>query len=175
MATIEAWAPTQAADNIGALSALLIDSVMHGASIGFLPPLHHDEAQRYWDGVIADLRAGRTQLLVAQRDGLVLGSAQLALAEKPNARHRAEVQKVMVHSSARRQGLATALMHAIDTLARAQGRTLLVLDTRQGDPSEQLYQQCGYTLAGIIPAYAQNGAGGHDATAIYYRLLPAML
>jgi ribosomal protein S18 acetylase RimI-like enzyme len=173
---IEQWSAEQAQAGIGELNALLIDSVDNGASIGFLPPLSAEESAAYWASVAADVRAGEKFLLVARNDaGMLVGSAQLALASKANARHRAEVQKVMVHTAARRQGLAFALMRALDALAQQHGRTLLVLDTRQGDPSEQLYQKCGYTMAGVIPAYARNGDGGLDATVLYYRQLPAML
>jgi len=68
---------------------------------------------------------------------------QLALATQPNAQHRAEVQKLMVHTRARRQGIGQALMTAVEVIARAAGRTLLVLDTRRGDGSEQLYLKDG--------------------------------
>ena len=173
---IEQWSAEQALAGIEELNALLIDSVDTGASIGFLPPLSAEEATAYWAGVAAEVRAGEKFLLVAHDGaGTLVGSAQLALASKANARHRAEVQKVMVHTAARRQGLAFALMRALDVLAQQIGRTLLVLDTRQGDPSEQLYQKCGYTMVGIIPAYARNGDGGLDATVLYYRQLPTML
>ena len=113
----------------------------------------------------------RQVLLVARLDDRAVGTAQLGLAAKPNARHRAEVQKLLVHSRARRMGIARALMTALEEQARRLGLTLLVLDTRQGDPSERLYAAHGYTLAGIIPQYARNGDGGLDATVLYYKIL----
>src|SRR5439155_17150275 len=81
-------------------------AVESGASIGFLPPLAPGEADAYWRTVVAALRQDTRVLLVA-RDaaGAVVGSAQLELAVRPNARHRAEVAKVMVHTQARRQGI----------------------------------------------------------------------
>lgn len=171
MLTIEHLSPEAAEAALPALVGLLIDSVESGASIGFLLPFGTAEARAYWDGVIADLRRGSRQLLLARMGGQALGTAQIELAAKPNARHRAEVQKVLVHSQARRQGIGRALMAALDDLARQGGRTLLVLDTRQGDPSEQLYLSAGYMLAGVIPQYARNHDGTLAATALYYRLL----
>jgi GNAT superfamily N-acetyltransferase len=79
--------------------------------------------------------------------------------------------QAMVHTRARRQGIGQALMTAVDDIARAAGRTLLVLDTRRGDVSEQLYLKQGYTRAGIIPRYAQSANGALDDTAIFYRML----
>ncbi|MFQ6030723.1 MAG: GNAT family N-acetyltransferase [Dehalococcoidia bacterium] len=99
-----------------------------------------------------------------------VGTVQLALAAQQNALHRAEVQKIMVHTSARRQGIGEALMIAVDEVARIEGRTVLVLDTRHGDVSERLYLKQGYTLVGTIPNYARSASGALDDTAIYYRL-----
>ena len=156
----------------GALVALLRDAVESGASIGFLPPLADAEARAYWTTVTAELREG-SRVVLGARDGELglVGSAQLDLATRANARHRAEVSKVMVHRRARRRGIGRALMLALEEHARQLGRTTLVLDTRQGDPSEALYQAAGWTFAGAIPRYARSATGTLDATALYYKLL----
>jgi acetyltransferase len=99
----------------------------------------------------------------------VLGSVQLALAQRPNARHRAEVQKLLVHRRARRQGLATRLMRTAEAAAVAAGRRLLVLDTLEGDPAERLYLGLGYQSAGVIPYYAQVAGGALQPTHLFYR------
>jgi GNAT superfamily N-acetyltransferase len=155
-----------------ALVALLRDTVESGASIGFLPPLGDAEAASYWATVAAGLREG-SRVVLAARDGELglVGSAQLELAMRANARHRAEVSKVMVHRRARRRGVGRALMLALNDHARRLGRTTLILDTRQGDPSEVLYRAAGWTFAGAIPAYARSATGTLDATAFYYKLL----
>ena len=101
----------------------------------------------------------------------MVGTVQLELATKPNARHRAEVQKLMVLQSQRGQGIGKLLMEAIEGVAQEHNRMLLVLDTRQGDTAEQLYRKIGYVEAGIIPSYARNAAGSLDATVLFYKLL----
>ncbi len=170
--TIEASSAEAAAPDLPALSALLTDAVESGASIGFLPPLAAGEADAYWRTVVAALREGARVLLVA-RDaaGALVGSAQLELATRPNARHRVEVTKVMVHTKARRQGVGRALMRAAEEHARRLGRTTLVLDTRCGDHAERLYADGGWTLAGVIPKYARSANGRLDPSAFYYKLL----
>ena len=52
-------------------------------------------------------------------------------------------------------------------LAIADGRTLLVLDTREGDAANALYQSLGYQVAGRIPGFVRS-ADGHLDTAIFY-------
>jgi acetyltransferase len=157
---------------VAAFIALLQDAVKSGASVGFLPPLGAEEAAAYWRSVFAAM-GRRARLLLVGRgdDGALIGSAQLDLALKPNALHRAEVQKVMVHTGARRRGIGRALMLAVEAEARRLGRTTLVLDTRHGDPSEGLYLGVGYQCAGVIPRYARSANGVLDASAFYYKLL----
>jgi hypothetical protein len=62
-------------------------------------------------------------------------------------------------------------MDAVESAAREAGRTLLVLDTRQGDIAEELYLSLGYTLAGVIPQYARSANGELHATSLFYKLL----
>ena len=92
-------------------------------------------------------------------------------ATRANGLHRAEVSKLLVARSARRQGLGRRLMLALEMVAQRLGRTTIVLDTRQGDPSEALYAGLGYHLVGAIPAYARSADGSLHATAFYYKLL----
>ena len=151
------------------LQELLTDSVQHGASVGFLLPLGHNEVAEYWDAVQQDLN--NRILLFLIEEGQLQGSVQLALAVKANARHRAEVQKLLVHSRARRRGLARQLMEALEAEALAAGRTLLVLDTLQGDVASSLYASMNYQLAGVIPGYVACNDGHLEGTVIFYKNL----
>ncbi|MFN8498426.1 MAG: GNAT family N-acetyltransferase [Anaerolineae bacterium] len=153
------------------LVAVLQDSVDNGASVGFLPPLSADEARAYWTKALDQVADGERLLLVAWCDGRIVGTVALGLETRPNGSHRAEVQKLLVHSAYRRRGIAQALMAAVEDAARADGRKLLVLDTREGDAAETLYQRIGYTRLGSIPGYARNADGSFDPTVIFYRPL----
>lgn len=79
--------------------------------------------------------------------------------------------KLLVHTSARRQGIGRALMEHLELEARGLGRSTLVLDTREGDPSNDLYRSLGWTLVGPIPQYCRDADGTLAATMIYYKLL----
>lgn len=162
----------QKASVLPGLIHLLQDTVASGASVGFLPPLSEEEAVAYWEDVFQMLAQEVQVLLVAcDVDQRIVGSVQLALATRPNAAHRAEVQKLFVLQSQRRRGIARALMQAVEQAACEHGRSLLVLDTRQGDAAEKLYRTSGYHEAGVIPAYARNAAGELDGTVFFYKIL----
>jgi ribosomal protein S18 acetylase RimI-like enzyme len=154
-------------DDIEQLAGVLVCVVADGASVGYLPPLDATEARAYWEGVI---KPGNI-LLLAEREGRIVGTAQLELAMKLNGRHRAEVNRVLVDPACQRQGIGRRLMDAVEAVARREGRTLLHLDTREGDGSNALYLAAGYTEAGRIPMWARSAAGTLDATVFYYKVL----
>jgi GNAT superfamily N-acetyltransferase len=153
------------------LAELLVDAVSSGASVGFLPPFTVIEAERWWWGLTDDVSTGRLLVLLLRVEGRAFGTAQLRLAQLPNAQHRAEVAKVLVHSSARRRGYGRILMEAVETAARNAGRHLLILDTLRGSDAERLYARLGWTRAVEIPGYAALPGGRLEATTIFYKEL----
>jgi acetyltransferase len=153
------------------LVALLLDAVQRGASVGFMANLDADEAYHWWDGVKAEVEQGNVLLWVVVKEEQVLATVQLALCQKPNGLNRAEVQKLLVMHHARRHGLATQLMSAVEQAAYQHQRGLLFLDTLSGSPAEDFYRALGYQLCGKLPDYACNPDGEYHATAIYYKLL----
>ena len=155
------------AQELDELAAVLVSCVAEGASLGFHAPLTADAARDWWTGIPRD----GLILLVAERDGHIAGTVQLQPAESENGTHRGEVAKLLVHPEWRRQGIARALMMALEEEARATGKTLLVLDTREGDPSNDLYRALGYCEAGRIPGWARDATGTVSATVFWYKPL----
>jgi ribosomal protein S18 acetylase RimI-like enzyme len=154
------------------LIELLRDSVEGGASVGFLAPLKRELAEAFWHDMLREAETPQRVILIATtEDGSVAGSVQLSLVQKENGRHRAEVQKLLVHSRYRNQGLGRRLMNAIEIEAQQRGITLLVLDTIEGELTEQLYLKLGYIRVGEIPNYASFPDGRLWATVIFYKKL----
>ena len=168
---IECLSAAQGETLIDELSILLRDAVEGGASVGFVTPPERDDAHHYRQEVLEQAGAESRLLLVDREGDRVLGSVQLELPGKPNDRHRVELQKLLVLRSARRQVRGLALIGAVEREALSLGRTLIVLDTRDGDIAESVYRRAGYTVAGRIPGYALNSDGIPIGTVIYYRLL----
>jgi acetyltransferase len=153
------------------LRALLLDAVAHGASVGFVMPLADSVADAYWSEVANAVEAGNRIVLVAWREHVLVGTVQLDLCMKPNGSNRAEVQKLLVHSGARRAGVGSILMEALEMQGLALRRGLLFLDTEAGSGAEALYQRLGYTRVGELPEYCATPDGAWRATAIYYKTL----
>ncbi len=171
MLTIQPLITSPSATIYNGLVELLRDSVEGGASVGFLSPLRRETADAFWRDMLREVGSSRVMLVAATEDGEVAGSVQLSLAQKENGRHRAEVQKLLVHSRYRHQGLGRRLMDAIEHEAQQRGITLLVLDTIEGELAEQLYLKLGYARVGEIPNYASFPDGRLWATVIFYKEL----
>ncbi|MGF9966273.1 N-acetyltransferase family protein [Bacillus rhizoplanae] len=152
-------------DNLCELSELLIHTVKDGASIGFLLPFENVDARKYWTSVLSP----EVILLVATFNNQIVGSVQLHLSTKQNGNHRAEIAKLMTHPNYRRIGIGRLLMQKAEEIAKNEDRSLLVLDTREGDPSNILYTSLGYIKAGRIPNYAKSPNGELAATIYYYK------
>jgi GNAT superfamily N-acetyltransferase len=158
-------------DAIPELAEMLVDAVASGASVGFVLPFTLEEAAAWWRGLTPEIAAGRIIVLLLRVDGRAVGTAQLRLASLPNARHRAEVAKVLVLRDARRRGIGRTLMATIEHSARRHGRDLLVLDTIAGSDAERLYLRLGWTRLGAIPNYAGMPDGSLAPTVVFYKEL----
>lgn len=156
---------------IAELSAILIDCIADGASVGFLSPFGDADAASYWTGVAEAVAAGQTVLFAAEANGAILGTVQLGIGLPPNQPHRADLKKLLVHRRGRGRGLARLLMTAAEREALALGRHLLVLDTATGSPAEAIYARLGWSRAGVIPDYALFPDGSFCSTTLFYKSL----
>jgi GNAT superfamily N-acetyltransferase len=155
------------------LAQILSDSVAAGAAIGFMQPVSQDTALVFWQGTVAEsVACGARDLFIAEEDGVVLGTVQLIHDMPANQPHRAEIAKMMVAPVARRRGVGRALMKAALQAAKANGKTLVTLDTRTGDVAAPLYAAVGFEVAGHIPDYAfdPDGQARHSTTYMYCKL-----
>ena len=132
--TLQRLDSTKFANYREGLIVLLLDAVSHDASIGFLADLDEREAAEYFAQVHAAMTDGSLLLWVAHEQGRVLGSVQLSLCQKPNGLNRAEIQKLLVLSTARRRGIARLLMQAVEQEAEHADRIAERIVQLNGEP-----------------------------------------
>ena len=171
LARIITFDPSTLPGRLAELSALLLDAVESGASVGFLLPLTVAQAQAYWESAAAEVADQKITVLGAELDGQLVGSVQVIPATRDNAGHRAEIAKLLVHRRIRRRGIGRQLMIAAEDMARSKNRTLLVLDTETGSPAEALYRNLGYTAAGHVPDYARKPEGELRPTTLMWKVI----
>jgi GNAT superfamily N-acetyltransferase len=150
------------------LAGLLVDAVSGGASVGFVEPFGQQQAEMWWRSLGDDVAAADLVVFAARHHDRVVGTVSLRPARMPNGRHRGEVAKLLVHRNFRRRGIGMALMQVVEARARTLAMTLLVLDTESGSDAERLYQDMGWTVAGVIPEYAALPSGDLRPTTFMY-------
>lgn len=168
---LDAAAAASAGTRLGEILRACVDA---GASVSYLPPLAPEVARGFWKRMAADIAAGSRILLAAWDNGVLVGTVMLEHAAAPNQPHRSEVQKLLVHPSARRRGIARWLMARAEQEARRAGKSLLTLDTRAGDAAEQLYRSMGWNAAGRIPGYALNAEGIPCDTLFFWKQVDSL-
>jgi GNAT superfamily N-acetyltransferase len=153
------------------LADVLVDCVAGGASVSYMEPFSHEDAHAAFLGWVDEVADGRRLVLAAFAGDEVVGTVQIVAATPPNQRHRADVAKLLVHRSARRHGVASLLMDHAEAEARAEGKTLLVLDTVTGDAAERLCERLGWTRVGVIPGYALYPDGRPCDTTVFWKTI----
>jgi len=160
-----------AREAVGDLAAVLVDVVDGGDSVSFMTGFGIDEARGFYESLLPELERGSRVLLAAYVDGELVGTVQLVHAWPPNSQHRADVAKLLVHRRARGAGVGRALMEQLEVEARADGKTLLILDTVAERAADRLYARLGWTRLGTVPDYARDPDGSFcDATFFYKHL-----
>ena len=162
---------TEAYAQLDGLAGVLFDCVAGGASVSYMAPFSHEQARSAFEGFAAEVELGNRLLLAAFADGDLVGTVQVILALPPNQPHRAEIAKLLVHRSARRRGIAELLMERAEAEARAEGRTLLVLDAVTEGDAARLYERLGWTKVGMIPGYALYPDGRPCDTTVFWKAL----
>jgi ribosomal protein S18 acetylase RimI-like enzyme len=146
-------------NHVPGLADLFVDAVASGASLGFPAPFEHEAAARWWREQESAVVAGERVVFVSCGAGRVDGTVSLSFERMPNARHRGNVGKLMVHRDARGRGLGRTLLATAEQAAAAAGVTLLLLDTESGSAAEHLYRSAGWTCYGEVPGYAADTTG----------------
>ncbi|ELY3773571.1 GNAT family N-acetyltransferase [Cronobacter dublinensis] len=157
---------------LDSLCDVLMNCVEGGASVSFMLPFSPEKARAFWLNVAQSAaRDERVVLAALEEGGGVVGTVQLVLSQPENQPHRADVAKLLVHSRARRAGVAKALMETLEHEARKAGKTVLVLDTATGGDAERFYSRNQWQRVGEIPHYALMPDGATCSTTYFFKHL----
>ncbi|MDW5316683.1 GNAT family N-acetyltransferase [Rhizobium sp. PL01] len=160
-----------AARHLNQLAALLLRSVEDGAVVGFVLPFTRKQSEAYWESIFSAVAQHERLLFCATIDGQIVGTVQLYLSPEPNAPHRAEIFKLLVHRDFQGRGIGTALMLAVEVEAIRLARNLLMLDTVMGGAGERLYRRLGWQEIGIVPLHFVDPSGVPKASVYFMKFL----
>lgn len=166
---IEIVWPTAADERLRAGVHRMIDAVVElGGAIGWLSPPNRAETDRWLDDVLVWTKAGQAALAVALLDGEVAAGGLWRRATGDVYRHRAELQKVMAHPTARGLGLGRRVVDALIADARTAGVELLTLGARGNNHGAiELYEDLGFREWGRLPGGIEVGDERYDDVKLF--------
>lgn len=94
---------------------------------------------------------GRGVQLVAEVDGIVVGTVLLMRHSHPLEAHRAELADLVVHGDYQRQGIARRLVEESRAYAASMGIEILEIGCRAGTVAEKVYPRLGFLEYGRLP------------------------
>jgi GNAT superfamily N-acetyltransferase len=163
---LEAEAAHAALDD---LAEVLFDCVDGGASVGFMAPFTREDAADFFRAVLPEVERGKRVLLAAYDGDALVGTVQMIHAPMPNQPHRGDIAKLLVHRRVRGRGVARRLMERAEDEARAEGKTVLVLDTVTDSAAYRLYERLGWVKVGPVPDYALHPDGRFCETTFFWK------
>ncbi|OZN49750.1 GNAT family N-acetyltransferase [Gallibacterium anatis] len=139
--------PAQQQD-LPALLAIYNHEILNGVATFDLQPKLLAERQSWFD----EHNKNNHPLLVAEQDGEVLGYASLSRYAEKAAYNSTVELSVYIAPSARRQGIASQLMHAVIELAKKDNATHLIVSliTGTNQASISLHRKFGFNKVGTL-------------------------
>ena len=153
---------------MAALARLHAEAIAAGMALGAAPSTDVATLERSHRAALAEPGC---IVLVAERDGDVVGMAHIVPSGSANAPHRAEVQRIAVAQRERGTGVGRALMRAVEEAGLERGLTLLWLTTHDETDACAFYEAVGYVKLGVMPNYSLLPDGNLSPAAFYFKEL----
>lgn len=149
----------------------LADETMSGLSVNRKVTLKEEE--RWLEGVLSDCRARRTVMLMAERDGIILGNCEVAKMPFKHS-HRANIG-VALRKELRGKGVGEALMRRTMELARRRIKGLEAIELATfgyNDRAISLYNKLGFEEVARVPKAVKEGNAYFDEVIMRLELPP---
>lgn len=134
-------------------------------TIGFPGPLDPASGSILISQLDADLRAGRRHVLIAEKDGMVVGQVILTPHHLPNCKHLVELSRGIIDPAYRGAGLTLNAFRQIALKCEELKSEVIYLDVRAGTLVAELWKSFGFVPFGRMPDYAR--VNGHRYHGLY--------
>jgi N-acetylglutamate synthase-like GNAT family acetyltransferase len=135
-----------------------------------------DQIQTLINQSLEQAAAGMGAHLVAELNGVVVGTVNLELHPHGLKLHRATVTGLVVSQAYTRRGIARMLVQACRVEATKLGCTILEISCRAGEPPELIYPKLGFIEYGRLPMGLKESWGAYreyDEVMYYMPVLDA--
>jgi len=124
-------------------------------TIGFPGPLDEETGLRLMRQLDEDVVTGRRHVLVAEKDGTVVGQLILTPNPLPNCSHIVELSRGIIDPSMRGGGLALRAFQEVAKKCDELGKEVICLDVREGTLAAMWWRHFGFQPFGFMPDYAR--------------------
>jgi hypothetical protein len=124
-------------------------------TIGFPGPLSEETGQVLMKELHADIESGRRHVLVAEKDGVIVGQLILTPNSVPNHRHMVELTRGTIDRSFRGGGLALRAFAEVARKCEELQREVICLDVRAGTMAAMWWQHFGFKPFGLLADYSR--------------------
>lgn len=151
--------PDLSPDLVDRVVGLWMDVIAAGGSVGFVPPVAEAEVRAAADTMLAGVRSGGSDVVVARQDDDVVGLGFLQVASSALSAHMGMVRKLMRDPRLGGAGVGARVLDEVERAARDRGLGLLTLRVRGGTGRERYYAAHGYHVDARLPAHLRVGGG----------------
>ena len=126
-------------------------------TIGFPGPIDKETGLALMRQLGADVETGHRHVLVAEKDGAIVGQLILTPNSSPNHRHIVELTRGTIHPSFRGGGLSLRAFQEVARKCDELGREVICLDVRAGTMAAMWWQHFGFKPYGLLTDYSRVG------------------
>jgi ribosomal protein S18 acetylase RimI-like enzyme len=153
------------------IHAVVHDVVAAGGAVGYHEPPTYERISDWLDTVLKLVRNGDAAFAVASVNGMARAVGVWRRGSTAVFQHRAEIQQIMAHPSARGLGLGRLVVEGLIGNARARGLEILMLGVRGNNHGAiELYESLGFRECGRMPNAIAVGAERWDDVWMYLAL-----
>ena len=139
------------------LLQLMNRTLKEETTIGFPGPIDQALGHSLMQQLGEDVAAGKRHVLVAEKDGLIVGQLILTPNSSPNHRHIVELTRGTIDHSFRGGGLSLRAFQEVAKKCDELGREVICLDVRAGTLAAMWWQHFGFKPYGLLNDYSRVG------------------
>jgi hypothetical protein len=161
------WLEGVDSDTAAQLLRLINRTLEEETTIGFPGPIDDETGYALMGKLDAAVKSGNCHVLVASKDGVIVGQLILTPNSSPNHRHMVELTRGTIHPSFRGGGLALIAFQEVARKCKELRRELICLDVRAGTQAAMWWQYFGFKPFGLLPDYSRVGEKKYQGLYLY--------
>ena len=156
------WLPNVDSETGKQILRLMNRTLEEETTIGFPGPIDDHTGTLLMQQLNNDVESGHRHVLVAYKDGVIVGQLILTPNSSPNHRHIVELTRGTIDPSFRGGGLALLAFNEVARKCEELNREVICLDVRAGTHAALWWQHFGFKQYGLLVDYSRTRDGRYQ-------------